>query len=129
MVRRQLIEWDDDVGAERFLRLNRGLRSEQYRTAIPIRAEKDSLFADFHHVAALLFSAPALQFIRNRTIGQRKNLKAPGVGDDRHLPSHEFMESASPSHHIRSGLEQKMVRVAEHELKPNRIDHLVVESL
>ena len=104
MIRRKLVERDDDISAEGFLRKNRTFWSEKDLGAISIRAEEDAVFIDFQNMAVLLFCAAAFQLARYRTVGERKHLKAAGVGDDRHFPVHELMKASGPTNDIDTGL-------------------------
>src|SRR5215471_8132245 len=71
-----LIESHDDVSPQRDLYLDRTLGSKEMRRAIKMRAKIYSFLADLPQIT------------------QAEHLKSTGVGKQRPLPAHEFVESA-----------------------------------
>ena len=69
--RRAFVEHHLDVGAEQALHLDGALGRQQMRGAVDMRLEGDAVLLD----AAEL--------------GQRHDLKAAGIGEDRSVPAHE----------------------------------------
>jgi hypothetical protein len=77
-VRRTNIQRHADVDPQLTLDLNRSFRREEVLRTVEVRFERNALFGDLAHV------------------GKAHHLIAAGVGQDRALPRHKFVESAKP---------------------------------
>src|SRR3989344_4237110 len=130
MIRRQFIKRDDDISAKSFLRRNGALWCQTNQSTVAIGAKEDPLFIDLNDTAAAPFFLPlTFQFFCNGAVSERKNLKSPRTGNDRHRAVNEFMKPARLPDNFWPGLEHEMIRIAKHQLKTDRIDHFVVERL
>ncbi len=56
--------------------------------------------------------------------GQRENLKAAAVGQNRMVPVHEAVQAAEMVDHLASGPQIEMIRVAQNNLSPDRFQLL-----
>jgi hypothetical protein len=54
-------------------------------------------------------------------VPERKHLEAAGVGEDRVRPGHEPVQAAERGDPLGAGPEVQVVRVAEHDLGPQRL--------
>jgi hypothetical protein len=61
--------------------------------------------------------------------GEREDLEAAGVGEDRPAPAHEAVEAADLAQHVEPGAEVEVVGVAEHDLHAGPRELLRVEGL
>ena len=121
VVGRALVEGERDVRAELRLHGHRLLRPHELLGAVHIGAKPDSLLADLQHAALAGPLAPApLDLIGHRAVGEREDLEASGVGDDRTLPAHEPVQAAQRRDALSTRREHQMERVPE--------DHLVAEA-
>src|SRR5262245_17746913 len=96
------VERMDDVGAERLLDLDRGLRREEVSRAVDGRAELDARVGDLPE------------------LGEAPDLKAPGVGQDRAVPAHEAVQSAELAHDVVPRPEEQVIGVGEDDLRARR---------
>ncbi len=88
--------------------------------AVAVGAEADALLLDRDHralVAAL--AAAALDLVGDAAVGEREDLEAAGVGDQRPLPAHEAVQATGRGDPLRPRRDEEVVGVAE--------DHLVAE--
>src|SRR5712691_8605233 len=97
--RRALVEAHQHVRAELPLHLHRALRGEQVPAPVEVAAEEGPLVRDL----ALL--------------GQRVDLEAARVGEDRSGPAHEAVEPAQLRDQLRPRAQQQVVGVAEDDLR------------
>ena len=119
-IRWQLVQWNDDVGTELLLRLNGRFGRELDGSGIKVRAEAH---ASLRHAQqrALVTSpcgAPPLELwtVGCFGCGEREYLEAARVGDDRASATHVSMQAAGFGHDVGTGMNDQVVRVAEHEL-------------
>ena len=89
-----LVEGHDDVGAQRFLDGD-GLG----------RIEEDLLAGDLVPEVGAIFGDPL--------VGERKHLESAGVGEDRPVPAHEFVQSAGLFHERFARAKVKVIGVGE----------------
>src|SRR5206468_9643086 len=75
-----VIKLHDDVGAEVALDLHHRLGSEESTRSVDVGLEFDAVFID------------------GAELGQRKNLEATGVGENRTVPAHEVVKTAHRVH-------------------------------
>ena len=114
---RALVEDERDVGAERRLHLHRLLRRQEALGAVDVGAEADPLLADLEHPAARPgAAAPALDLVGDAAVGEREDLEAAGVGDQRPVPAHELVQAAELGDPLGPGRQQQVVGVAEDQL-------------
>src|SRR5262249_34753681 len=86
--RRALVEGERDVGSERGLDLHRALGAEEVLAAVAHRAEADPILCDLD-VGPTRLPPPRLDLVGDATVGEREDLEAARVGDDRPIPAHE----------------------------------------
>jgi hypothetical protein len=114
----QLVEWDDDVGAQRLLREHGRLRRELQRGAVQVRAKLNASLRDRQqraHVAPAR-RAPPLELgrILGALVPEREDLEAARVGDDRPtLAAHEHVQPACRLHDIWPRMHHQVVRVGK----------------
>ncbi len=101
--RRALVEHHLDVGAEQALHLDGALRRQLYRGAVDMRLEGDARFGN----AAEL--------------GQRHDLIAAGIGEDRPVPMHEAMQAAEPGDALGARPQHQMIGVGEEDVGARRL--------
>ena len=101
-----LIQRHHDVAPNRFLRFDADLRTQQNGAAIDITLEDCSLFA------------------HGTRMRQRKNLKPAGIGQDRFFPTHEPVDAAGSSKHLRPGTQEKVIGIGEKNLRPGILERL-----
>ena len=117
VVGRALVEGQRDVGAERRLHRHRLLRAQEALRSVHVGAEAHALLADLEHLPlARLAPAPPLDLVGDRAVGEREDLEAPGVGDDRPLPAHEPVQPAERRDSLRPRREHQVEGVAQHHL-------------
>ena len=75
------------------------------------------------------FLPSALQFVGDRAVGERKDLKSSRIGDDRQLAVDKAVQAARLPYDLRPRLEQQVIGIAKHQLQADRIDSLVIERL
>ena len=85
---RAVVEAHGDVGAEGLLNLDRALGGQLQKPAVEVRAEGRAAVGDFG------------------PLGQAEDLKAPGIGEDRAVPAHEFVQAAEPRDGLLAGPER-----------------------
>lgn len=107
---RALVEGHDDIGPKRNLRLHGALRREQVGGTVEVRAELHALFADFAQLA------------------QAEHLKPAGIGEQRPLPGHEFVQSAKLPHLRRSRTKIKMISITQEQFHPKLLQHILGNS-
>ncbi len=87
---RALVEDEGDVGAERRLHLHRDLGRDEELGAVAVGAEAGALLGDLDRRAVLAPGpAASLDLVGDPAVGEREDLEAAGVGDQRPLPAHE----------------------------------------
>ncbi len=91
---RAFVEHHLDVGAEGELNVDRTFGRKRMRRAVDVRAEGDALLRD-------LAERP-----------QRHDLVAAGIGEDRAVPAHEFVEAAEPGDPRFARSQHEMIGVA-----------------
>ena len=106
-----LVELHLDVGAEQALDLDRALRRQHVRRAVDVRLEAHALLA---HLADL---------------GQRHDLEAAAVGEDRPVPAHEGVQAAEAGDALGAGAQHQVIGVAEHDVGAGRLHLVEVERL
>ena len=122
---RALVEDQGDVGAERRLHLHRDLGRDEQLGAVAVGAEVHPLLLDRDHRALLAaLAAAALDLVGDAAVGQREDLEAAGVGDQRPLPAHEAVQAAGSGDPLRARRDEQVVGVAQHHLVAE-LGHLV----
>jgi hypothetical protein len=97
----------DDVGADPVgLNLDRALGGEHVAAAVDVAREGDRLLRHF------------------RDVGQRHDLEAARVGEDRPAPAHEPMQPAQPGQPLGPGPQHQMVGVAQDDVSAGLPDLL-----
>ena len=114
--RRALVEGQGDVGTERRLDPHRVLRPEEAIGAVEEGAEGDPVLGDLHLGPSRHVSPPALDLIGNPAVGEREDLEAAGVGDDRAVPSHEAVQATPCGDQFLARREMEVEGVSEHHL-------------
>src|SRR4051795_5448717 len=95
MRRRALVEGERNVRAECGLDAHRLLRAEKAIRTIKQRLECHPPLGDLDLGASRLVATPPLDLVGDATMGQREDLEAAGVRDDRPLPAHETVQPPS----------------------------------
>jgi hypothetical protein len=117
-----LVEGEGDVRAERRLDRHRLLRAEKPVRAVEQGLERDPPLGDLDlRTAGDLAPAP-LDLVRDPAVGEREDLEAAGVGDQRPLPVHEAVESAAAGDQLLAGRQVEVEGVAEDQLVAERGD-------
>ena len=117
VVGRALVEDQGDVGAERRLHLHRDLGRDEELGAVAVGAEAHPLLLDRDHRALLAARPPAaLDLVGDAAVGEREDLEAAGVGDQRPLPAHEPVQPAGVGDPLRARRDEQVVGVAEDQL-------------
>ena len=112
-----LVEGKSDVGAECSLHGHRLLGAEELLRSVHIGAEAHPLLTDLEHLPlARLASAPPLDLVGDRAVGQREDLEAAGVRDDRPLPAHEPVQPAERRDSLRPRREHQVKGVPQDQL-------------
>jgi hypothetical protein len=93
--RRALVEGQRDVRGQGGLDPHRLLRAEEAVRAVEQGLERDTLLGDLHLRAARHVAAPSLDLVRDPAVGEREDLEAARVGDDRPFPAHEAVQAAA----------------------------------
>ena len=129
VVRRALVEDEGDVGAELRLHLHRDLGRDEELRPVAVGAKPGSLLVDPDHRAVLAAprSAAALDLVGDAAVGEREDLEAAGVGDQRPLPAHEAVQAPGGGDPVRPGRDEQVVGVAEDELVAEAGDLVRVE--
>jgi len=120
---RALVEDEGDVGAKLGLNAHRNLRGDEQLRAVPRRLEPRPLLADLDLGAVVAGAAAALDLVGDAAVGEREDLEAAGVGDDRPLPVHEPVQAARSRNPLRPRRDEQVVGVAEDQLIAE-LDHL-----
>ena len=85
--------------------------------AVAIGAEASALLGDRDDRAVLAArAAAALHLVGDPAMGEREDLEAAGVGDQRPLPAHEAVQPAGGGDPLRPGRDEQVVGVAEDQL-------------
>ena len=114
---RALVEDEGDVGAERRLHLHRDLGRDEQLRAVAVGAEADALLGRSRPPSrARRRAAAALDLVGDAAVGEREDLEAAGVGDQRPLPAHEPVQAAGGGDPLRPGRDEQVVGVAEDQL-------------
>ena len=100
--RRAFVEHHLDVGAEQALHLDGALGRQRHGGAVDMRLEGDALLVD----------APEL--------GQRHDLIAAGIGEDRLVPMHELVQAAELGDALGAGPQHQMIGVGEDDVGAGR---------
>ena len=100
--RRALVKAHDDVGAKRFLYLNRQFRCQKMIGSIQVGLELDAFFADLAQFA------------------QAEYLKSAAVGQNRPLPVHETVQTAQLLHQMMTRAQIKVIGVGQDDLGIDR---------
>ncbi len=112
-----LVEDEGDVGAEGRLDLHRYLRRDEQLGAVAIGLEARALLGDLDPGAVLAAgAAAALDLVGDAAVGQREDLEAAGVGDQRPFPAHEAVQPAGGGDPLRPRRDEQVVGVAEDQL-------------
>ena len=88
----------DDVGAEQRLDFNRPLRRQREHRAVEMRAECHGVLVEL------------------AKLRQRHHLEAAGIGQDRAVPVHEFVQPAELGDALGTRPQHQMIGVAEQDL-------------
>ena len=133
-VRDQLVERDDDVGAEFFLRGDARLGRQRDRAPVAVASEQRAVLvrANQEPLGALLFRRAArfhLLAVRVARAREREDLEAAAVGDDGRVAADEAMQPAGAGDDVGAGLEHEVVRVREHQVHARVRERLVRDRL
>ncbi len=96
--RRAFIEHHLDVGTEQALHLDGALRRQRHAGAVEMGLEGDAVFVELSQ------------------LGQRHDLIAAGIGEDRAVPVHETMQSPELGDALGAGAEHQMIGVGENDV-------------
>ncbi len=110
--RRDVVEAHGDVAAEVPLDLGRELRREPDRRSVVDAPEGHPVVID-----------------REQRVPQREDLEPARVGQDRRVPAHEAVQPAELRDQAVAGPEVQVVRVPEHDLRPEPLQLGRVERL
>ena len=97
--------------------LHRDLGRDEQLGAVAVGAEAGALLADLDLRAVLAAgAAAALDLVGDAAVGEREDLEAAGVGDQRPLPAHEAVQPAGGGDPLRPRRDEQVVGVAEDQL-------------
>ena len=115
---RALVEDEGDVGAERRLHLHRDLGRDEQLGRRRGRSGSATPSSPIETTEPWLAAGPpaALDLVGDAAVGEREDLEAAGVGDQRPLPAHEPVQPAGGGDPLRPGRDEQVVGVAEHHL-------------
>ena len=106
-----VVELHDDVGAEVPLDAHHALGREPPARAVDVALELDAL---------LLYGAQP---------GEREDLKASRVGEDRTIPVHELVQPAQLAYQLVARTQVQVIRVGEDHLRVHRAQVVGVQRL
>ena len=109
--RRTLVEHHANVGVEQALEFDRALRRQPVPAAVDVTAELDPVLVD------------------GPEFGERHQLIATGVGENRVRPAHEGVQAAEPGDPLDAGAEHQVVGIGEHHARAGRRHHVRRERL
>ena len=98
------VEDHRDVRADDALHLHRLLRPEEELVAVDMGVEAAPFLGDFAHP------------------GERKDLEAARIGEDRPVPAHEAVKPAGGREDLRAGAQHEVVGVAQDDLRPQLLE-------
>src|SRR5204862_7483414 len=105
-----LVEGERDVRAERRLDPHGFLRPEKAARAVEQRLERDALLGDLDLRPTRRGAAATFDLVGHPAVGEREDLEATRVRDDRALPPHE---AQPPTARGERGLSTSQAEVAE----------------
>ncbi len=131
----QLVEGEDDVGAELVLDLHRHLRREPVRRPVEMRLEGHAVVVDAREPFAAVRGQRVVgvadlhrdDLLEARPEGHDLEAAAVGVGEA--LPVHELAEAPGLVDDLRAGLQVQVVGVGQHRLRPEVGDRLGQDGL
>src|ERR1700746_1906096 len=95
---RAFVKGHDDVSAKTDLRGDGAFCAEEVGRSIQVRAKLNAFLCYFAQIA------------------KTENLKAPGVGEDRTVPRHEFLRVAKPANGVHTGTKIEMISIVQQNL-------------
>ena len=105
------VEHHGDVRTERELNLCGFFRREQMLGAIQMRAKAHAVVADFAQ------------------LGKAENLVAAGIGENRAVPGHEFVQAAQFANQFVAGTKIEMIGIAENHLRAEFFERFIAQAL
>ena len=102
-IRRAHVKRHGDVAAQRLLNGHAGLRTDEHLAAVEVAAEMHALFLDLAQA------------------GEREDLESAGIGEDRLIPAHKFVQPARLLDQFLAGADVQVIGVGEDDLRADLV--------